>query len=369
MEAGGSSNGGDGREGLNPPDETQDRLKGAAGAPRFQPDEAENPGNTEGLIGSGFGARGPDQGPAAAFGDSGPRQGPASAFGSSGLSEGPASPFAPAMAANQGDVDSRSRPWSEPAPAASGPIRCHFLRSVGPDGKLTDAQKGAVPTHRCAAFGEPLPLSLRQQELVCLQRVHVSCPRYVRGTVLANETAPETEAKVEKVGFPLMTVAAAVLVVAALGILFTGPILGVFPFGGAHSPAAVTNESPSATLAVTPAPTVRITLAPTPAPTRTATSTIVATATPAATPTATPAPTVAANSSWPPGATADRMNQLTPCTNQANCYIYIVQKGNVLAAIANYFGVDLATVRQMNGLGNSNNIVTGEPLKIPPPTK
>jgi hypothetical protein len=343
VEAGGSSNGGDGREGLTPPDETQIGLGRVTNARGFQPDEAENAGNTDRLVGSGYGDRGPGQGPAA--------------------------PFTPGVAAGQGEVDSRSRPWSEPAPAPSGPIQCHFLRSVGPDGKLTEAQKTAVPTHRCAAFGEPLPLSLRQQELVCLQRVHVSCPRYVRGTVLANEMAPETDAKVEKVGFPVMTVAAAVLVVAALGILFTGPILGVFPFGGSHSSAVVPNDSPSAIASVTPAPTVRLTFAPTPVPTRTVAPTIAATATPASTPTPAPAATPAANGTWPPGATADRMNQLTPCTNQANCYIYIVQKGNVLAAIANYFGVDLATVRLMNGLGNSNNIVTGEPLKIPPPTK
>jgi hypothetical protein len=85
------------------------------------------------------------------------------------------------------DVDSpRFRPWTEASPS-TGPIVCQFLATVGPKGQLSAATTTALPTHRCAAFGDPLPLSLRQQELVCLQRVHVSCPRYARGMLLGQQ--------------------------------------------------------------------------------------------------------------------------------------------------------------------------------------
>jgi hypothetical protein len=249
-------------------------------------------------------------------------------------------------------------------------MRCHFLRSVGADGRLADAQETAVPTHRCAAFGDPLPLSLRQQELVCLQRVHVSCPRYVRGTVLANENTASAAAGGEKAGFPVMTVAAVVLVVAALGILLTGPILGVLPFGGAGNPAQVAVASPSPSHAPTPSltatPTATATPSPSPSPT------------PAASPTPLRTPTPAPTSSWPPGATASRMSLVVPCTDQPSCYVYTVrgagQNGSAVADtlpnIATFFGVSTAKIHQLNpSMGSSDVIHPGDKLKIPPPTR
>ena len=41
------------------------------------------------------------------------------------------------------------------------------------------------PANRCAALSEPVPQSLRQQELVCLTSGHVNCPRYMRGAMIA----------------------------------------------------------------------------------------------------------------------------------------------------------------------------------------
>jgi hypothetical protein len=258
-------------------------------------------------------------------------------------------------------------------------MRCHFLRSVGPDGRLADPQSTAVPTHRCAAFGDPLPLSLRQQELVCLQRVHVSCPRYVRGTLLANEGAASTAPENEKAGFPLMMAAAVVLVVAALGILLTGPILGILPFGGAGHTAPIIAgglPSPAGTATLAPSATASPSLVATPAasPTTQATPKATPTATPTPTPTAAPTPTP----SWPPGATASRMNLVVPCTDQASCYVYTVrgagQNGSSVADtlpnIATFFGVDIAKIRQMNpSLASSDVIHPGDKLKIPPPTR
>jgi hypothetical protein len=76
------------------------------------------------------------------------------------------------------------------------------------------------------------------------------------------------------------------------------------------------------------------------------------------------------------------MSLVVPCTDQANCYVYTVRGagptpgGNgsgvadTLAAIARYFGVDLAKIRQLNPwLGGSDVIHPGDKLKIPPPTR
>ncbi len=350
MESGEGSNGRDGQGNRLPPDETQMRIG-------------------RDLVGRGLP---PDSADAAAAGEAG--------LGRAGIDDPSLAPGTSTSgqlraAADPVDVAPRFRPWSQPAPADSGPMRCHFLRSVGADGRLSDPQNSAVPTHRCAAFGEPLPLSLRQQELVCLQRVHVSCPRYVRGTVLASESAPPEPAGEQKVGFPMMTVAAAVLVIAAVGILLTGPVLGVLPFGGGGRPAAIiTNGSPSPSASGTPG--LVATPSPSPVPTPSPSRTSVATPSPAA-PSKTPAPT-SATSSWPPGATASRMDLLVPCTDQSNCYVYTVrgagQNGSAvadtLANVAKFFGVDVAKVRALNTwLNSSDSIAPGDKLKIPPPTR
>ena len=284
-----------------------------------------------------------------------------------------------AGSSDQVDLGPRFRPWAEPATAvAPGPMRCQFLKAVGPDGKLIDAQNTAVPAHRCAAFGDPLPLSLRQQELVCLQRVHVSCPRYARGTVLATETTAAPKTDEGRWGrFSVMTLIGIGLVILAIGTLLSG-FLGLPPFGGGKPAAAPHTASPSAlvaaaspSLTVTPSATVSV-------PVATASRTPAPTATPTAAPTPTPVPTA----SWPPGATASRMSLLVACTDQVNCYQYTVRgpgpapAGNgssvadTLAGISTWFGVDIATVRTMNTwLGGSDTIHPGDKLKIPPPTR
>jgi LysM repeat protein len=280
------------------------------------------------------------------------------------------------------DVGTRRGGWAE-SQAGAGPVRCHFLRSVGADGKLADPQKSAVPTHRCAAYGDPLPLSLRQQELVCLQRVHVSCPRYVRGTVLANEneSEPVVEAR-SSGGIPVLTMAGVGLVAAAVLIL-VGGFLGIGPLGGSspasHAPISQAAATPSATPSDTP------TAEPTATPTQQASATVRPTASASATatatatrkPTATPRPT----SSWPPGATAKTMNLLVKCTSQANCWVYTVRgpgappTGNGskvadnLSSLASFFGVKASIIQSMNGMGTSTKITVGQKLKIPNPTR
>ncbi len=280
----------------------------------------------------------------------------------------------PGTPTDTADPAARFRPWSETSPAAAGPTRCEFLRSVGPDGRLTEAQRTAVPTHRCAAFGDPLPLSLRQQELVCLQRVHVSCPRYVRGTLLANENPTQPVAEERRVrGIPILNVVGFGLVTLAVGILIAA-MFGLPPLGGSHGLVAAATSSP------TPVASVQDSAAPSAAVT--ASPVVVASATPNATPLpsptakATPSPTPVASATWPPGATASRMNLLTPCTGQANCYLYTVrgpgQNGSSVAddvaGIARFFGVDVNAIYTLNP-GSNAGITPGQQLKIPPPTR
>jgi hypothetical protein len=268
--------------------------------------------------------------------------------------------------------------WGEPPrPPVAGdpgiasqdaPI-CQFLRSINPDGTLGDPQSVAVSNHRCAAFGDPLPLSLRQQELVCLQRVHVSCPRYLRGTVLANEAALAAPQEEENNRPGLIAIAALALVVVAIAILVTGPVLGILPFGGAPATPSprivVVSPTPGATTGATAQVTV--------APTGTAHATPKATAT-----TASPTTTPAASSTWPPGATASRMNLLTPCPGGQNCYIYVVrgpgqngsQVTDTLSGIANFFGVKVDAIVALNsGLTKTSVLTAGQELRIPPPTR
>ena len=354
MESGEGSNNQDGREGRTPPDEQQMRIGRARVSRGVDPEDEGRPlegaGASSGIIGG-------------------------AALDNTAFAAGNRTPSSGGGGTDAVDLGPRVRPWAEPAPSGPGPVRCHFLRSVGPDGRLTDAQKTAVPTHRCAAFGDPLPLSLRQQELVCLQRVHVSCPRYVRGTLLANENeAQPTGADQRGVRIPLLTVVGVVLVILALGVIFSG-VLGFGPLGSgtpARSLIAAISEAPTHTPVITSRPTA--------SPTVRSSATAVATASHAASPSTRPTSTPVASASWPPGATASRMNLVVPCTDQASCYVYIVRgpgpNGNgsnvadTLAGVAQFFGVDVAKVQQMNQfLGGGSTIAPGDKLKIPPPTR
>jgi hypothetical protein len=225
-----------------------------------------------------------------------------------------------------------------------------------------------VPTHRCAAFGDPLPLSLRQQELVCLQRVHVSCPRYMRGTLLAEESAATEDEHRARVGVPWLMMAGLVMI-ALVGVIAIAGMAGFLP--GTGGPAASPTEIaavPTATPTDTPTlePTSEPTPTPTPSPSRAATPS----------PTDTPVPTPTPTPPWPPGATASRMNLLTPCTDQANCYVYVVRSAaqngskvnDTLDGIARFFGVSLNQIYDMNPWARSG-IKPGQQLKIPPPTR
>jgi hypothetical protein len=277
------------------------------------------------------------------------------------------------------DLSPRFRPWSEPAQSTAVPLRCHFLRMVTPDGKLAEAQATAVPSHRCAAFGDPLPLSLRQQELVCLQRVHVSCPRYVRGTLLASEAEARPEGQETRRRFPLMTLVAIALVCISILALIAG---GLGFFGGGPGAAPASHQSTIAQGSPTPSASAESTATSTPTPQPTPvpspTRTLAPTATPAHTPTPVPTPTPVSSPTWPPGATASRMDLLKPCTDQPNCYLYTVRSGvengspghtdDTIPAIATFFGVKQSAILALNPWA-ADGITPGQQLKIPPPTR
>lgn len=363
MDAGEGSDNQDARGDRTPPDEQQIRL-GRARIARSDDPLGDHSGLSGGLIGASP-PRVPGNDPSSAA---------SSVIGGAHM----ASPIAsPAGGPSVGGVEAtdlapRFGRWSEPASANAGPVRCHFLRSVGPDGRLVEAQRTAVPTHRCAAFGDPLPLSLRQQELVCLQRVHVSCPRYVRGTLLANESSSSPANAGPRKRLPILSIVGVGLVVLAL-VVVASSMLGLPPFGGGNTglnQADVATQqpaSPSATATVETTASIQpsAALSPTLEPTASLGPTL--------------APTPAA-ASWPPGATASRMNLLVPCTDQANCYVYTVRRsgpppgGNgssvpdSLANIATFFGVSVNEINAMNPSASSG-IHAGDKLKIPPPTR
>jgi LysM domain len=361
VDAGEGSDNQDGRGDRTPPDEQQIRLGRARIA-----QSGDSLGERSGLSGGWIGAS-PTRAP-----ENDPGSTASGVIGGAHL----ASPTASPGGVEAIDLAPRFRPWSEPATANAGPMHCHFLRSVGPDGRLVDAQRVAVPTHRCAAFGDPLPLSLRQQELVCLQRVHVSCPRYVRGTLLADES-PSSQVNVgSRKRLPILSIVGVGLVVLAL-VVVASSMLGLPPFGGGTTgltSAYVATQppaSPSATATVATTATIQPSASPSAPPSPTLEPTASLGPTLAPTPVATP---------WPPGATASRMNLLVPCTGQANCYVYTVRGsgpppgGNgssvpdSLASIATFFGVSLNEINAMNPWASSG-INAGDKLKIPPPTR
>jgi LysM repeat protein len=126
---------------------------------------------------------------------------------------------------------------------------------------------------------------------------------------------------------PIAGILALVLLAAALG--FAGAFL---------VPVLVDVPVPNGAVATTPA------VSPTPAPT--------------ATVTATPSPSRSPQPTGSPPASP---------TPQSSSTIYIVQRGDILSAIANRFGVTVQAIVAANGLKDPNHIEPGQRLIIPPP--
>lgn len=246
---------------------------------------------------------------------------------------------------------------------------CPFLRAIDEDGGLVSPVEAPDPTNRCAALADPVPQSLRQQELVCLTTGHVNCPRYLRGAVdvvgvpyaVAMPTITGAAGAVSSIralspatGGALVLLAAAFILSVAFVVANGGIVLRAAP---SLPPAGnVVGEvvSPAPTAVLTPPPTPIATPVPSPTPT--------ATPNPSPTPAATPAPT-------PTGtARSARYDLLTQCPDASDCWIYVVRSGDNLTSIARYFGVPLKTVQNMNPW-LKNGLKVGRELRIPPPTR
>jgi hypothetical protein len=271
-----------------------------------------------------------------------------------------------------------SRPWlsviDDRSPNA---WVCPFLRAVDVDEQVLAPVEGPDVANRCAALSDPVPQSLRQQELVCLTSGHVNCPRYLRGAVGVAEveaTVAAGRSMRPAVAMPKRpSISPAIL--ASLGILaiaFSLSVSFVVARGGLELAAALTPppsapvvgavDSPTpeptavpATLEPTPSPTVEPTPSPSPAPTPSPTA--------APTPSPTPEPTAS------PKPTSDRYALLRPCPNVDRCWIYTVRRGDNLFSIANYFGVSLESIYERNPWTRTESLRAGRELRLPPPTR
>jgi hypothetical protein len=247
---------------------------------------------------------------------------------------------------------------------------CPFLRAVGPDDVIGVPVESPDVANRCAAQGEPVPQSLRQQELVCLTSGHINCPRYLRGALVASER-PAGRRRLGTGLTPAIVAALAVLVLS-----FGVSVAFVVANGGLTLPVAAiaATSSPSATavaIGSSPAPDGQATSG------RTGSASAVPASTPLPTPEPTPAPTPPPSATPEPAPaatpkpkpTSSRYALLKPCPDEPDCWIYVIRSGDNLFSIANYFGVPLERVEALNPWTRTQGLRVGRELILPPPTR
>ncbi len=116
-----------------------------------------------------------------------------------------------------------------------------------------------------------------------------------------------------------------------------------------RGPAVGASASPSAPPVQPASPS----LAPSSTPTTTAPSSV--------------APTTAPTSR--PSPPSDRYAVLVACPNVPACWTYTIRAGDNLVSIANWFGVPLATIYEMNPGLRTTTIRAGMQIRIPTPTR
>jgi hypothetical protein len=244
---------------------------------------------------------------------------------------------------------------------------CPFLRSDFGAG-LAPPIEHPAPANRCAALDEPQLPSARQQELVCLTAAHVNCPRYLRGSVIARQTA---------LGVPhARTLTGAIFGAILILIASSAASFGfVLTRGGLDIPVA-SPRAPEAAVALptappaTPEPTV-VAVEPSPV-TITPQPSIAPSVQPSIEPTSTPTAPSTKPSTRPaatPRPTSDRFAVLDRCPNRSDCWIYTIRAGDNLFSIAHWFGVSLDRIYAMNPWTRSQGIRAGQELLIPTPTR
>lgn len=237
---------------------------------------------------------------------------------------------------------------------------CAYLRMVGPGGDLARPRDAAAEGQACIAMGEPAGLSERQQALVCLTQAHASCPRYLRAIMAVPGAEPVAAALRRPHPATLVaTVLLAVSAVVAVAFVATNGGLAMPSTSTEPSPGASDMGAASATATAVPSvgPTATAGTSTDPSPSQAASPS------PSPSPSPTPAPTPT------PRPTSDRYELLEPCPGKPDCYIYTVRAGDNLVSIANYFGVPLATVYDLNPWLRGSGLRAGQKLTLPPPTR
>ena len=252
------------------------------------------------------------------------------------------------------------------------PEICPFLRAVDDTDRLVAPVETPDPANRCAALRDPVPQSLRQQELVCLASGHVNCPRYLRGAVVMAE-APAAAVRPGRSVSPAVLGSLLILVMAA-----TASLAFVLVRGGLELAVAAPTASPAASVdAVAQASTTPVTTAaPTPAPSVTAPPS----------PTPSPSPSPDPDSDAEPRRRARRPRpthghahapadpDLRPVRAAAavpghgTLLDLPVRAGDNLFSIANYFGVSQDSIYDRNPCVR-NGLRPGQDLRLPPPTR
>lgn len=282
------------------------------------------------------------------------------------------------------------------ASSPSGARVCPYFRATTDGRTLGSPISQPNARNRCAALSIAITPSDRQQELACLTGGHVGCPRFVQGEAARHRGTsrrPLGRATVAAIAAVVLAGAVSVAFVLARGSLelpravadrgeatagtatpadaaTAAPVVGaasVAPSPASSAASASTPSaigSPAATRAPTVVPTARATAAPTPRPTPLPTTA----PTPHSTPRPTPDPTAPTPvSTATPG--SDRYALLAPCPDQPDCWIYTIRRGDNLFSIANYFGVPLETVYQLNPSTRTTPLRAGQSLILPPPTR
>lgn len=154
--------------------------------------------------------------------------------------------------------------WASARPDDRHPVTawvCPFLRAIDEDDALLAPVETPDPANRCVAVASPVPQSLRQQELVCLSRGHVNCPRYLRGsyTTPASEIVPAPLARPSlsrATGVSLLALAASSLLAFAFVVSNGGLVLTVAATATPRDdPGAGSTPGPTWTAAPSPTPT------------------------------------------------------------------------------------------------------------------